>query len=58
MRKVELNADEIKILLECVYALNFRGADVEKVGLLAYKLRTELDKIQTSKGTNQDEQRK
>lgn len=44
--KVPLTPDEMKIMLECIFALNFQGKDVIKVGMLANKLMTELQKLE------------
>lgn len=44
--KVSLNPDEMKIMLECIFALNFQGKDVIKIGLLANKLMIELQKLE------------
>lgn len=44
--KVNLSVEEMKVMLECIFALNFQGKDVIKVGMLANKLMTELQKLE------------
>ena len=45
-KKIELTVDELRIILELIHALNFKGTDVEKVGMLANKVRMEIQKIE------------
>ena len=44
--KIPMSPDEMKIMLECIFALNFQGKDVIKVGMLANKIMTELQKLE------------
>jgi hypothetical protein len=52
-KKIDLTLDEMKIIIELIHALNFKGTDVEKVGLLVNKLRTEIQKIEKEPKTNE-----
>lgn len=46
--KVNLDHEELQILLQCIFALNYAGKDVIKVGLLADKLNKEFLKMEES----------
>lgn len=47
--KLSITEEEMRIVLECIYALNFQGKDVEKVGVLAHKIKNKLNKIDKNK---------
>lgn len=46
--KVNLDHEELQILLQCIFALNYNGKDIIKVGLLADKLNKEFIKMEES----------
>lgn len=52
-KKIELTLDEMRIILELIHALNFKGTDVEKVGMLANKVRMEIQKIEKEQKPNE-----
>lgn len=52
-KKIELTADEMRIILELIHAFNFKGTDVEKVGMLANKVRMEIQKIEKEQKSNE-----
>ena len=54
--KVELSYEDLQTLLQCIQSLNFQGKDVIRVGMLGYKLQTELQKIELK--VNKNEQTK
>lgn len=52
-KKIELTVDEMRIILELIHAFNFKGTDVEKVGMLANKVRMEIQKIEKEQKSNE-----
>lgn len=52
-KKIELTYDEMRIVVELIHSLNFKGTDVEKVGLLVNKLKTEIQKIEKEQKPNE-----
>ena len=46
MIKMNLSQEELQILLQCIFALNFEGKNVIKVGLLADKIQKELVRLE------------
>lgn len=51
--KVELSHEELQILLQCIFSLNYEGKHVIRVGSLASKLQTELQKIESKVQKNE-----
>lgn len=43
---MNLSLEELQVLLQCIFALNFEGKNVIRVGLLADKIQKEILKLE------------